>query len=768
MIDSQQDDADPGRRAFLAASGALIVTLAAPAGWSPAAFAQTAGAARPPFAPDQLDSWIAIGRDGAVSAFLGKVDGGQGLDVAIAQIVAEELDVPYERVTVVMGQTASTINQGGASASTGVQRGGATLRDVAAEARRVLLELASRRLATPTDELTVVDGVVSSTANPAKRVSYAELIGGNAFDTKLEWNGRIGNSLAVKGKAKPKSPDQHKIVGTPRGRRDVAAKVYAQFEYVSDVKVPGMLHGRMIRPPVAGAVPVTIDERSIADIPGARVVRVKDLLGVVAEKEWHAVRAARGLKVVWSQVEPPFIEQRELYRHIREAPVVKREIIADRGAVDAVLAQARAQGLRVIEAEYEWPFQSHASMGPACAVVDARADGATLWTGSQKPHYTRDGVAALLGLDPSNVIGHWRMGPGSYGRNDAGDAAADAAILSRAVGAPVRVQYMREEGHGWDPKAPASVHRVRAALDPSGKVVAHEFITKAFSILDIMSNESKPAYTLAGHLLNYQLEPTQEFGGPVDSYGFANKRIGWETIAPLLERASPLRTSHMRATASPQSHFASEQFIDELAVATGSDPIEFRLRYLTDPRDADVLKAAAERAAWQPRRSAPVAPSGNGPVTGRGVAMAQKNGTTVAIIVDVEVERTSGQVRPLRYVIAHDCGLIINPKGLRATIEGNVVQTTSRTLWEEVTFDRHNVTSVDWKSYPIGDIAMAPDAIDIVLINRPDKPCGGAGEATCRGIAGALANAVFDATGARIRRAPLRAERVKAALGSGA
>jgi CO/xanthine dehydrogenase Mo-binding subunit len=224
----------------------------------------------------------------------------------------------------------------------------------------------------------------------------------------------------------------------------------------------------------------------------------------------------------------------------------------------------------------------------------------------------------------------------------------------------------------------------------------------------------------------------------------------------------------MRATASPQSHFASEQFIDELAVATGSDPIEFRLRYLTDPRDADVLRAAAERANWQPRRSAPVARPGSGPLTGRGVAMAQKSGTTVAIIADVEVERTSGAVRPLRYVVAHDCGLIINPKGLRSTIEGNVMQTTSRTLWEEVKFDRHNVTSVDWKTYPIADIAMAPDAIDIVLINRPDQPCGGAGEATCRAIAGALANAVFDATGVRIRRAPLTAERVKAALDRGA
>jgi len=406
-------------------------------------------------------------------------------------------------------------------------------------------------------------------------------------------------------------------------------------------------------------------------------------------------------------------------------------------------------------------------MGPACAVVDARPDGATLWTGSQKPHYARDLVAALLGLNPEKVVGHWRMGPGSYGRNDAGDAAADAAVLSQAVGAPVRVQYMRNEGHGWDPKAPASVHRVRAALDSTGQVVAHEFITKAFSILDVPSNESRPAYTLAGHLLGYPLEPIQDFGGPVDSYGFAHKRVGWETIAPLLDRASPLRTSHMRATASPQSHFASEQFIDELAVATSADPVDFRLRYLRDPRDVAVVKAAAERAQWQPRPSASRVADGTGPVRGRGIALAQKNGTTVAVVADVEVDREKGEVRPLRFVVAHDCGLIVNPQGLRRTIEGNVIQTMSRTLLEEVRFNRDNVTSVDWKSYPIADIAMTPQSIDIALINRPDRPAGGAGEATCRALPGALANAVFDATGARIRRAPLTPGRVKAALSRG-
>ena len=319
LLYDERDAADCGRRAFLSAAGAMIVTLAAPPGWSAIAFAEPvpAGTTRPPFTPDQLDSWIAINPDGTVSAFLGKVDGGQGVDVAIAQIVAEELDVPYEGVTVVMGDTATTINQGGASGSTGVQKGGATMRDTAAEARRVLIELASRRLSVPAPQLTAADGIIFAPADPAERVSYAELIGGRFFNTPLQWNQKIGSALTAKGQAKPKRPDQYKIVGTPRPRKDIAAKVYAGFEYATNVKVAGMLHGRMIRPPVAGAVPVKVDERSIADIAGARVVRVKDLIGIVADREWNAIRAARSLAVVWSDVKAPFLAQEELYRHIR-------------------------------------------------------------------------------------------------------------------------------------------------------------------------------------------------------------------------------------------------------------------------------------------------------------------------------------------------------------------------------------------------------------------------------------------------------------------
>jgi CO/xanthine dehydrogenase Mo-binding subunit len=760
MTHVEQMDRSLNRRAFLGASGALVVTLAAPAGWT--AFAQTGG--KPALVPDQLDSWIAIKADGTATAFFGKIDCGQGTDVAIRMMVAEELDLPFERVSLVMGDTEKTINQGGASGSTGVKKGGGTLRNMAAEARRVLLEMASRKLGVPADQLNVSDGAISASSDPSKRTSYAELIGNRFFNTTIDWNKQIGNQLIAKGRARPKSWKDYKLVGHPLPRIDIPAKVYGRYDYVTDVRVPGMLHGRMIRPPVAGAVPIAVDESSIKDVPGAQVVRQKDLIGVVAPKEWNASRAAQALKVTWSDAHPAFPGHDQIYDLIRKTAAEKRQVEVQIGNVDDMFATAQASGLKIIEADYEWPFQSHASLGPGCAVVDAKRDAATIWTGTQKPHYCRDGVAAILGLASEQVVAHWLMGPGSYGRNDAGDVAMDAAILSKAVGRPVRVQYMRNEGTGWDPKAPASIHRGRAAVDARGNVVAYEFMSKGFSRLEMYSNESYPGDTLAGQLLGFPPKPQPAFAVPGESYAFANKRAGWETIPALLRLCSPLRTSHMRDPAGPQTHFASEQFIDELAIATNSDPVEFRLRYLKDARDIGVLKAVAEKAGWKPRAALRIDQAGADVVSGRGVAIASHSETTAAIVAEITVDRRTGAITPIRYVVAHDCGLIINPRGLLRTIEGNCIQAASRTLWEEVHFDASSVTSVDWKSYPISDIAVAPQGIDIVLIEDKDMPPLGAGEGATRPMAAALANALFDATGIRIRRAPLTPERVKAAL----
>lgn len=746
------------RREFLKTSGALVVS-ASLSGFVESALAQPGVAGKPPLMPGELDSWVAILPDGRVDAFFGKIDGGQGLDVAIAQIVADELDVAFDMVNVVMGDTASSCNQGGASSALGIQAGAKPLRNAAAEARRILVEMASKQLGVRPERLTVSDGVIASLDDASRRVSYADLIGGKYFNSKVEWNKQIGNQLNVQGKAKPKSPSEYKVVGKSFPRRDVAWKVYGTGSYVTDVSVPGMLHARVIRPPRAACTAVKVDEGSIGSIRGARVVRVSDFLAVVAEREWDAVRAAQRLKVEWSEAKNPFPPMEKLYDHIRAAKTLKREEPVKKGDVEAAFKTAA----RVIEAEYEWPFQSHASMGPGCAVADVRKDEATVWTGSQKPHYTRDGIANLLGLPPEKVHAIWLVGPGSYGRNDAGDAAIDAALLSKLTGRPVRVQGMRHDGTAWDPKAPASVHRARAALDASGRVIAYDFLAKGFSRVNINSNESEPHDSLAGMELGMPLKPGVGFGVPTESYGFENKRLAWEVIPPLLDRSSPLRTSHMRDPIGPETHFASEQFMDELAAATGADPVAFRLKYLTVARDQAVVKAAAEKAGWQPRPSPQRERSGD-LLKGRGIAYAQRAGTVVALVAEIEVERKTGRIWARRLTVAHDCGLIVNPEGLRLTIMGGVTQALSRVLFEEVRFDRNMVTSVDWKSYPILEINDAPEAIDVVLINRPDAAPTGAGEPCVRVVAAAVANAFFDATGVRMRRAPLSPERVKAAL----
>ncbi len=752
-------DLSLSRRQFLKASGALIVSASMPRFVSEALAQGTAVAGQLPV-PEEPDSWVAILPDGRVSAFFGKMDMGQGLDVAVAQIVAEELDVPVERVAVVIGDTATSCNQGGGSNSSGCWQGAKPLRNAAAEARRILVERAAQRLGVPADRLTVSDGVVSAADDSTKRVSYGELIGGQHFNAKVTWNKQVGNAMDVKGKATPKSPSEYKVVGESLPRRDVAGKVFGTSDFVTEVSLPGMLHARVIRPPRAGCTPVSVDERSIRSIPGARVVREKNFLAVVAPREWDAVRAARMLKVEWSESKNPFPPMEKLYEHIRTASPLKREEPVKKGDVDAVFKTAA----RVVEAEYEWPFQSHASMGPACAVADVRTDEATIWTGSQKPHFTRDGVAKLLGLPPEKVRGIWVMGPGSYGRNDAGDAALDAALVSKLTGKPVRVQYMRHEGTAWDPKGPASVHRGRAALDASGKVIAYEFVCRGFSRLNINSNESDPRDSLAGMELGMPLKPDIALGVPDETYGFDAKRLAWEAVPPLLDRSSPLRTAHFRDPVGPDIHFASEQFIDEIAAATGEDPVAFRLKYVSAPRDAAVIKAAAEKAGWQSRPSPNPDRGGGDIVTGRGISYAKRAGTIVAVVAEVEVNRRTGRVWARKFTVGHDCGLIINPQGLRYTIEGNVVQGLSRTLFEEVRFDKNSVTSVDWASYPILEMPDAPESIEVVLINRPDVPPTGSGEPTTRCIPAAIANAFFDATGVRLRRAPLTPERVKAAL----
>ena len=760
------------RRTFLSATGALVVAIATPAEFARGASVGAANGVvkRPPVTPGALSSYICIEPDGTVVAYYGKIDGGQGLETSIAQLVAEEIDVPWERVRMVMGDSALTVNMGGATAGNAIRQAGPIMRQTAAEARRLLIEMASKVLGVPEKDLTVTDGVVHSLTDPIKRISYAQLIGGRHFDATVRFTGKA-QSLAVKVEAPLKQPSEFKIIGKPMPRRDMPGKVFGTLRQVSDFKLPNMLHARTIRPTVAGAVPVAVDEKSIADIPGAKVVHIKDFLAVVAEKEWNAVRAAKALKVTWSQSKPNFPTHDALYDHMRNATPIARS--PERGAGGdegggghqiGSLEDGFKQAARIMEAEYQYPMQSHASMGPACGVADVRDGGATVWTSTQKPYDCAAGIADLLELPPEKVRAIWMFGTGSYARNDQGDAVGDAALLSKHLGRPVRVQYMRHEGLAWDPKGPAIITLSRAGLDASGKIIAYEHVSKGFSNNDCSTREARASDTLAGMLTGAPINSQSALGIPGNNYVFDNMNVRWEVIAPLMDRASPLRTTHLRDPFGVPHLFGMESFLDEIAVATQTDPIELRLRYLKNSREHDVIRAAAKQFGWDPRPSPRNGRGSANIVTGRGFAFRQMHDTFVATIAEVKVHRDTGMIEIERMVCAHDCGQIVNPETIKHVIDRQMVWQTGRTLFEEVRFDENMVTSVDWLTYPVIKMPSVPKSIDIVLINRPGIAFSGAAEHACGPIPAAIGNAVFDATGARLRRVPFTPERVKAAL----
>lgn len=739
---------DFSRRDFLKTGGILIVSFSIPS----TLLAQSGSAAEKPKAPDkvpldQLDSWLKIGADGTVQAFVGKVETGMGITTCFMQFVAEELDVPIERVKIVMSDTAVTPDQGGTGSSNGIVTGGEALRKAAAEARQFLLGLASARLGAPIEQLAVKDGVVSVQGQMGKQISYGELVGGQRF------------SINVSGQVKTKDPKDYRIVGQSVPREDIPPKVTGAYSYVVDVRVPRMLHGRVVRPPVMGANLMSVQELKIPGL--VKVVSKKNFLGVVAEQEWQAVRAAQELKATWSEPASPFPNSHEeLYTAMRTMPIKSTRIGTNVGDVDAALAGAA----RKFEAEYEYPFQSHACMGPACAVADATKTGVTIWFAGQKSNRLQKGIADLLGIAAEKVRVIWSPGPGSYGTNDADDAAADAALLSQTVGRPVRVQWMRADGTAWDPKGPPHVIRMRGGLDAKGNVVAWNFESRCFSGTLRAAGALKAGDTLAGQLLGIAPPGADEYGLAAEEYVFPNKRKTAHVLPWTQSLGTGLRTAHLRDPNGPQTVFASESFVDELAAAAGADPVEFRLRYLRDPRHIAVIKAAADKAGWA-RRPSPNRDT-SGPIgKGRGIAYTLRNGAFLATIAEVEVNRHSGEVWVKRFVVAHDCGFIVNPDGLKGTIEANVIQSASRALYEEVQFDSKTVKSVDWITYPTMDITQVPEEIETVLLNNTaEMPSKGAGEPATRPTAAAIANAIFDATGARLRRVPFTPERVKAAL----
>jgi len=710
-----------------------------------------------------LDSWLVIGQDGTVTVFTSKVDIGTGVLTALSQVMAEELDVSFDRIHVVTGDTAQTIDQSQTSGSRTLHEAGPQLRQAAAAGRQALLKLASARLGAPVEKLTVNDGIVSVIGGSSQSIAYWELMGGRRFNVTISATG-AGADLNVASEVSAKNPKDYKIVGTSVPRIDLPAKFTGEFTYSQDVRVPGMLHGRVIRPLERISQPSSIDENSIRDIPGiVKVVREGSFLGVVATTEWSAIQAAKVLKVTWSSPDGKLPANRDdLYAYLRDTKSFHDQVIADKGNLDSAFSQAS----KTFEATYHWPFQMHGMIGPSCAVADVRGDQATIWTGSQGTHRTRKAVADLLGVAEKNVRIVYAEGSGCYGRLCSDDVAEDAAVMSRGVGKPVRVQWTRQEEHAWEPKGSAQLMSVRAAVDPHGSITAWDYIDRYFPYtaapgLPLLASRqvglkaTGPGFPGKGYI------PGTAAGG--DMYAFENQKVVSRVVPWAQNDLSPLRTCNLRAPRVLARCFASESFIDEIAFDLGIDPVQFRLRCpRNEKRTGEILLAAARKAGWN-ERSSPAPASSGSKATGRGVALSDRDGAIVAAVAEVEVDKSNGKVTVKRITVAHDCGLIANPDGVKNQIEGNVIQGVSRALIEEVQFDERTIKNLDWSSYPTITFQEIPE-VEIVLINRPELGFLGAGEASIIPVPAAIANAVFDATGARVRDVPLTPERVLSAL----
>ena len=730
---------DLSRRELLKA-GAVVVAFS----FAGLPLAQTGapGAGRT-LALGEVDAFLAIRKDGSVVVYSGKVDLGTGHRIAMRQIVGEELSVPLARIDLIEGDSALTPNQGPTAGSSGVMRGGMELRQAAATAREGLLVLGAQRLQQPVAGLSLVDGVVLA-ADGAK-VPIGELVGARSFN------------LRMNPKAALKNPAQYTLVGQSPPRPDIPAKVTGQHVYVHDWRVPAMVHGRVVRPAAVGARVLSVDEASVGHLPGVRVVRRNDFIGVVGSDEWALVRAARELKVQWSEG-TPLVAHEGVVDWARRGPFLAHETLVEKGDATRLAALADAPGR--ISATYVWPIQSHGSIGPSCAVADVRTDAATVWTASQASHRLVASCAAALDLPRDKVRVIYLDGAGCYGMNGHDDATVEAAMLSQAVRQPVRVQWSREDELGWDPKGPPQFLELRGTLTADGRIDAWEtemWLPRATANLEWVPLLSPLAAGLR--------QPVGQSTGLVTQNGDPSYPAGAVRVSVHWLGAAPLRPSNIRAPGKVANCFAVESFVDELAAKAQMDPLRFRLRDLADPRGREVLERTARLMRWVDRPS-PQPPSSARLASGRGIAYIhyKHNETFVAVGMEVEVDRSSGQIRVRRVACAHDCGLMINPDAVRAQVEGNILQTLSRTLHEETTFDRNRVTSVDWASYPLLRFTEVP-LLDIDLVERRDQPPLGAGEAASSPVPAALANAVFDATGVRLRTVPFTRERLKAALG---
>ncbi|MBB2188609.1 molybdopterin-dependent oxidoreductase [Gluconacetobacter azotocaptans] len=701
--------------------------------------------------PEEI--FVVVHATGGVTGYCGHVDLGTGIRTALAQIVSEELDVPFGDVAMVLGHTGETPNQGATIASETIQVSAVPLRKAAAHARAVLLDLAADRTGRPAAELDLRDGlVVSDLPLPDNAaLTYGMLLHGQALRVQLD------EDIPVK------SPDRYRVVGRTVPRVDIPDKVTGRAVYVHDVRVAGMLHGRVVRPPYGGFDhgPFVgrslrqVHRASVAHLPGlVDVVVIGDFVGVVAEREEQAAEAARLLHVVWDVPDLPDLS--DLEGALLANPATPRRLL-DRGDVDAALDGPGAR----MDRTYLWPYQMHGSIGPSCAVADWRADGLTLWSGTQNPHMLRADIALLADLPEERISIIRHEAAGCYGRNCADDVCGDAMLLSRAVGRPVRVQLTREQEHVWEPKGAAQLMQVRGGITPDGVPAAYDFSTRYPSnvspLLGLVLTGTVPA----------AVPSVVPMGDRtcIPPYAYDNARVTVHDMPPIA------RASWFRGVSAMPNSFAHECYVDELAAAAGVDPVEYRLRYLKDARAAELLRAVARRADWA-ARTAPVRVDPAARVLrGRGVAYAQYvHGTFPGVpaawaawVTDVAVDRQTGHVTVTRVVVGQDSGMMVNPAGVRHQIHGNVIQSTSRALREEVSFDDSGVASREWGGYPLITFPEVPD-IDVLMLDRPDQPPLGVGESASVPGAAAIANALYDATGVRFRELPFTPDRIRAGL----
>jgi CO/xanthine dehydrogenase Mo-binding subunit len=731
------------RRDFLKSGGALVVGFS----FRGALEGQQRGSTAGPPDPKQVDTWLAIHADNTATVFIGFAELGQGSSTSLLQIAADELDLDMSQIKTVRLDTNVTPNQGGTYSSASIQRGGPQLRTASAEARLALLRMAAKKLEAPVENLTVAKGVVSVKDNPKQSVTYGELIGGKLFNVPFT------------GSAPVKTPAEYKVVGTRVRRNEVPDKVTGKYTYMQHVRVPDMLHGRVVRPRGqraygAGAKVLDVDESSIRNIPGARVLRRGDFLGVVAENEWDAVRAARQLKVSWDSG-PTLPGNAALYQQMRAAKTADRTV-KESGEVEAAFRSAQHKASQICRG----PYQSHAPFGPNCALADVKSDSALVLCSTQDVYGTRNSLSRLLGMPPEKVRVQYYEGSGTYGHSCYDDVAQASALLSQLAGKPVRLQFMRWDEHGWDNYGPAHVGEVRAAADASGKIVAYEYQGWQHGWIGVETSAQLTGAPIsefpAGAVMGVS---ALNCGG---MYAIPNLRL----ISHMLPAKDYLKGGWLRSPLDLSFSFASEQAIDQLAYLAGLDPYEFRQRNITDPRWRGVLDAAAQAANWTPRRAGANRSQAQ-VVTGRGIGVGTHLASYGAAVAEIEIDKATGHVRAKHLYGAIDAGQVVNPAFVENQISGQLVQTASRMFKEEIKFSTTGVTSVDWNSYPILRFEESPE-VTAVVVQHLDQRSTGAGEEVMAAAAAAIANAFFDATGVRMTEYPLTPERVVAALKSAA